>query len=222
MKPFVWQHVAGYIGVSDTYQFDNFFVPINQAHRLLTQREIERMKTIDMDDAYGSAYQELIVWALSEVEKAHHSEIIGDHPLGFHLRTTVLSLRDKLATLYNYQDQPVPFFYVHFVCLVSAFYLPLFAVKTAITTGIGSTVHPVTELVSGLMVLLQVVYVIGLRRLANNLANPYGSDDQDLSVLHYVSKCQSNAVGCRLHFHSTKSYRLYVHHEPPHARSRNS
>lgn len=42
-------------------------------------------------------------------------------------------------------------------------------------------------MVNGLIVFLQAVYVIGLRLMADRLAEPYGSDLEDLSVLYYIN-----------------------------------
>jgi predicted membrane chloride channel (bestrophin family) len=187
--------------VSDTYSFDNFFKEINQTSQLLTKSEVERMISIDMDEQYGSAYQELIVWCLIEIEISHKSEFVGDHPLALQLRTAVLQLLDKLAVLYNSHDQPVPFFYVHFVCILSVYYLPLFAVKTALNAGLKGEASWVSEIVSFLIVMLQLIFVIGLRVLGSKLANPYGSDNEDLSVIYYVSKYNSRMICALRHHH---------------------
>jgi predicted membrane chloride channel (bestrophin family) len=171
--------------VSETYSFDNFFTEINRTYRLLTDREVDRMRQINMDTG-GAAYLELLTWCLQEIEISHQAENAGDHPLATQLRSTVTALRDRLATLYNFDDQPVPFFYVHFTCLVSVYYLPLFAVDTALSAGVGADANWVSEIVAALIVLLQLIFVIGLRVLAIKLANPYGSDNEDLSVIFYV------------------------------------
>lgn len=44
-----------------------------------------------------------------------------------------------------------------------------------------------TDVVNGLIVFLQAVYVIGLRLMADRLAEPYGSDLEDLSVIYYIN-----------------------------------
>ena len=37
--------------------------------------------------------------------------------------------------MYDYTDQPPHFFYIHFLVLLSALYLPLFAIDTAYAAG---------------------------------------------------------------------------------------
>ena len=39
--------------------------------------------------------------------------------------------------MYDYTDQPPHFFYIHFLVLLSALYLPLFAIDTAYAAGWG-------------------------------------------------------------------------------------
>ena len=39
---------------------------------------------------------------------------------------------------------------------------------------------------SGLIVMLQAIFVIGLRMLGQKLIDPFGDDLEDLSVLHYI------------------------------------
>jgi hypothetical protein len=42
----------------------------------------------------------------------------------------------NIATLYGFKEQPVPFFYVHLLFLISSIYLPLFAYSLATKTAI--------------------------------------------------------------------------------------
>jgi hypothetical protein len=93
-----------------------------------------------------------------------------------------------MDALYDYCDQPIHFFYIHFLCLLSAFYLPLFAMDNAYSVGSGDEVHWPAEVLTGLIVLLQAIFVIGLRMLGQRMVDPYGSDLEDLSVLRYVKE----------------------------------
>lgn len=52
----------------------------------------------------------------------------------------------------------------------------------------GDEVHWSSDLLSGLVVLVQSIFVVGLRLLGQRLLDPYGSDLEDLSVLHYVQE----------------------------------
>ena len=83
--------------------------------------------------------------------------------------------------LYDFTDQPI-----HFLCLLSALYLPLFAVSNAYKAGAGDEVHWSADVLSGLIVLMQTIFVIGLRMLGRKMVDPYGDDLEDLSVLRFV------------------------------------
>jgi hypothetical protein len=92
----------------------------------LTDDEKKRMDTIDMDSG-GAAYRELIAWSMLEVQKAKDEKLI-DKELAAMLRDEVLKLRAGAGQLYDAADLPIPFYYVHFICLLTALYLPLFAI----------------------------------------------------------------------------------------------
>ena len=111
-------------------------------------------------------------------------------------RDKLLDFQAALSGLYNYADQPISFFYIHFISLLSAIYLPLFSVSTAFEAGTGSTVYWTADLVNGLIVFLQSIFVIGLRILGQKLSDPYGSDVEDLSVMFYLNFTftQSNRI----------------------------
>jgi len=184
-------HVAGYVGVSGTYTYDNFFTKINKAQRLLTTSELKRMESICMDTGASSCYCELISWSLALVEKAcvnGHFESRNQ----FYFTPNILKLRGSIGTIYNMNNQPIKFFYVHFVSLLSVLYLPLFTLEVALSTGTTKhyELHEIFlyEFVAIITVFFQAIFVIGLRTMADRLADPYGSDYEDLSVLTYVIK----------------------------------
>lgn len=137
-------------------------------------------------NAGGSAYRELTTWCTAEVTTAVKEGLI-DNRLATQFRELILKLRGKLGALYDYDDQPISFYYVHFICLLSAIYLPLFSLQVALDAGTGDAVYWLQDVLSGLTVLLQGVLFIGLRVLASKLSDPYGDDVEDLSVMHYVN-----------------------------------
>jgi hypothetical protein len=120
-------HAAAYVGLSSVYPSNGYFdrVCIND-FKLLTEDEKKRMDTIDMDSG-GSAYRELIAWSMLEVQKAKDEKLI-DKELAAMLRDEVLKLRAGAGQLYDAADLPIPFYYVHFICFLTALYLPLFAI----------------------------------------------------------------------------------------------
>lgn len=163
-------HISGYVGLSDAYSFENFFTEMNRTNRLLTEKEVERIKKVDMDVG-GSAYRELVVWCCAEISNAQKLDLI-DGRLASQYRDLILRLRGALGALYDYDDQPVSFFYVHFVCLLSVMYLPLFAVTAGLEAGTGSETYWLNDIIQGLIVFLQTVFVIGLRLLAIKMSDP--------------------------------------------------
>jgi hypothetical protein len=195
-------HAAAYVGLSSVYPTHCYFdrVCLND-FQLLTREEMERMDAIDMD-AGGSAYRELIVWAMLEVQDAKDEGLI-DRELAAMLRDQILQLRAQAGQLYNAADLPIPFFYVHFICLLTALYLPLFAITQGINAGTGADAHWVVDVVAGLVVFLQSIFLIGLRIVGQKVSDPYGDDLVDLSVMFFIQ------------FTWTQSNRVMMSHDPP-------
>lgn len=123
---------------------------------------------------------------LQEITTARKKGLL-DPELANQFREQILQLRAKMGQLYNAKDLPIPFFYVHFICILTTLYLPLFAITSAIEAGTGEDIHWSMGVIKGLVVLLQSIFVIGLRVLGQKMSDPYGDDLIDLSVMHYVS-----------------------------------
>mmetsp|Transcript_26633 Transcript_26633/g.50260 ORF Transcript_26633/g.50260 Transcript_26633/m.50260 type:complete len:360 (-) Transcript_26633:58-1137(-) len=177
-------HIAGYVGLSDVYTKLNLFDKFNEDYKLLNQREFARLRQPDMDSGSG-AFKELCTWCQKEVSKAvraKHIDTMEAHKLHHH----ILELRGGMDGLYDYCDQPCHYFYVHFLCLLSALYLPIFAVDNAYGCGWGENSDWHVELLNGLLVFLQAIFVVGLRVLGQKMIDPYGDDVEDLSVLTYI------------------------------------
>lgn len=78
---------------------------------------------------------------------------------------------------------------------MSAFYLPLFAIDNAYSTGWGAETDYGVEVLNGIIVFLQCVFVIGLRLLGQKMVDPYGDDLEDLSVKTYV---ETTLINCNI------------------------
>ena len=187
-------HVAGYAGVSEVYSGCFFFQHLQEEFGLLTDEELERMNDINRinnssnEAVRGARYRELIAWCTMDVQTSKMEGLI-DPKLASDLCHQLLQLQDKIGQLYNAVDMPIPFFYVHFLSFLTALYLPLFAVTCATAiqaTGAGTT-YWTADLIAGLVVVLQSIFVIGLRILGQIMGDPYGEDLIDLSVIHFVS-----------------------------------
>ena len=102
-----------------------------------------------------------------------------------------------------YCDQPPHFFYVHFLCWLSAIYLPIFAIDNAYAAGTGDGSVWEIEVLNLVIVFLQCVFVIGLRSLGQKMVDPFGHDYEDLSVLTYI---ESTLHNCRIITSTKGSY----------------
>lgn len=178
-------HVAGYTGLSKIYPASSFFTQLNKNLGLLTNEELARLQDIDLDKG-GSCMRECIAWAMNDVQSQYRKGVI-DAELANQLRDQLLQLRSAFGALFNAADLPIPFFYVHFICLLSALYLPLFAISAGYNAGTGSDVYWTADVVAGLVVVLQAIFVIGLRILGQKMGDPYGDDLEDLSVIFYCN-----------------------------------
>mmetsp|Transcript_25302 Transcript_25302/g.47147 ORF Transcript_25302/g.47147 Transcript_25302/m.47147 type:complete len:520 (-) Transcript_25302:115-1674(-) len=198
-------HAAAYVGLSSVYPSSGYFDRVCfEQFKLLTPEEKQRLDEINMD-AGGSAYRECIVWAMLEVQNAKDQQLI-DRELAAMLRDLVLQLRAQAGQLYNAADLPVPFFYVHFICLLTLLYLPLFAVIQGINAGTGDECHWVVDVVAGLVVFVQAIFIIGLRIVGQKVSDPYGDDLVDLSVMFFIQ------------FTWMQSQRVLASHDPPRRR----
>ena len=177
-------HAAGYVGLSLTYNKKSFFDEFNKTMKFLTPKEYSRVSALDMDYS-GACYKEITTWVMKEIALAENKGYVDSRLANF-LRQKLLEGRGAMDSLYDYADQPIHFYYIHFLCLLSALYLPLFAISNACSAGVDENVHLSSDIINGVIVLVQAIFVIGLRLLGQQLVDPFGDDLEDLSVLHYV------------------------------------
>jgi len=184
-------HVAMYTGLSSTYEKDNFFDPLEARFALLTDEELYRVvEEIDVDNSGPKAAYEIISWIMCDIRDAQINSFIDTNE-AMQLREQLLMFRSTIAKIFVTTTLPIPFFYVHFLSMLTVVYLPLFAVVVAFETGDVDESNArgtlVAELVSGLVVFLQALFVIGLRILGQQLSDPYGGDLIDLQIARYVN-----------------------------------
>lgn len=177
-------NIAGFVGVSNPYSFDQYFAEANRMYRVLTEEETGRFKLINMETG-GSAYRELLTWCCSEVCTAEKNGLISQF-VAEQIRQNLFTMRGNIANLYIPEDQPIPFFYLHFLWMLSVMYLPLFSIKMAADAGSGDDLNWFNDVVFGLVVILQASFVIGLILLGRRLSNPFGSEVECLSVMTFI------------------------------------
>ena len=182
-------HIAGYVGLnsigqSSPYSKSNFFDHYNKKHQLLTKGEMKQLSHHDMDHS-GLCMKELVTWCQQDVSNARKDGHIDTNQEKL-LHSKILDFRAAMDGMYDYTDQPPHFFYIHFLVLLSALYLPLFAVDTAYAAGWGDSRAIGMDVLQGIIVFLQCIFVAGLRTLGTKMIDPYGDDLEDLSVINYV------------------------------------
>jgi len=203
-------HIAGYVGLNSVgsktpYSRANFFDVYNQKYRLLTTEETKLLSTKDMDHS-PFAFKELIQWCVMDAANARAlGHLDGGKENNF--VDYVLKFRASMDNLYNYCDQPPHFFYVHFLILLSALYLPLFAIDVGYNTGWGEELYIGLDVLNGLIVFLQCIFVVGLRALGNKMIDPFGEDIEDLSVISYI---ETTAKICDSIMNSTQLERTWT------------
>jgi len=182
-------HIAGYVGINaigmgSPYSKTHFFDVYNEKEQLLTPEEMKMLEHHDMDNA-GLCMKELVTWCQEDVSDARKAGHIDTYQEKL-MNEKILDFRAAMDGMYDYSDQPPHFFYIHFLVLLSALYLPMFAIDTAYATGWGDETSLGLDLLNGVIVFLQCVFVIGLRSLGTKMIDPYGDDVEDLSVILYV------------------------------------
>lgn len=182
-------HVAGYtglnaIGQGSPYSKTHFFNVYNEQNNLLTPDELKCLEHHDMDNS-GLCMKELVTWCQEDIANARNAGYLDTFQETY-MQDRVLQFRAAMDSMYDWSDQPPHFFYIHFLVLLSALYLPLFAIDTAYASGWGEETFLVLDIVSGVIVLLQCIFVVGLRSLGTKMIDPYGDDLEDLSVILYV------------------------------------
>ncbi|KAL7498170.1 hypothetical protein ACHAWT_007850 [Skeletonema menzelii] len=182
-------HIAGYVGLNaigqgSPYSKSNFFNYYNEKYHLLTKNEMKALSRHDMDNS-ALCMKELVTWCEMNVTRAKKDGYIDSHQEKF-MHDKILAFRAAMDGMYDYTDQPPHFFYIHFLVLLSALYLPLFAIDAAYATGWGDNKSIGIDILQGIIVFLQCIFVSGLRSLGTKMIDPYGDDLEDLSVINYV------------------------------------
>ncbi|KAL7540616.1 hypothetical protein ACHAXR_010254 [Thalassiosira sp. AJA248-18] len=181
--------VTGYVGLNaigqgSPYSKTHFFDVYNAKHHLLTPEELRELNRHDMDHS-GLYMKELCTWCQEDVVEARLAGYIDRYQEKL-MHEKILDFRAAMDGMYDYSDQPPHFFYIHFLVLLSALYLPLFAIDTAYAAGWGEDTYVGLDVLNGVIVFLQCIFVVGLRSLGTKMIDPYGDDLEDLSVILYV------------------------------------
>ena len=182
-------HLVGYTCLSGVYTPDNFVEPFNKELRLLTANEMQSIVTSDRNMTKGGkTCGEIVSWAMKDVQSALNAGEI-DSRMASTLRGILLEFRSNMSKMFNDKAQPaVTFFYFHLVSVLCCLYLPFFALNEAQESTSDGYHFTSKEIVHILVLLVQCLYVIGMRILAIKLMNPYEDDVEDLSILTFIKQ----------------------------------
>ena len=181
-------YILGYVGLSGVYSFDEFFVPLNKRYNLLTDDEYHRIRRIDHSGFSSDPVREVITWCITDVHDALKQGYIDPHTAQ-DLRGQILQVRGAIADMYDHYDQPVLFIYVHFIVILTAIYLPLAAGYISYEVAQSETAHWINDVIGLLALLLQCIFVIGVRYVAQVMRVPYSGELESLPVLSFVEGC---------------------------------
>ena len=182
-------YILGYVGLSRVYSFEEFFVPMNERYNLLTQEEYNLIRRIDICGLKSDPVREIITWCITDVQDALQQGLFDAHTAQ-DLRQQILRVRGTIADMYDHYDQPLLFIYVHFIVILTAIYLPLAAVY--VSHGVAKSEDRYywwNDVIGLLALLLQCIFVIGTRYMAQVMRIPYAGDLESLPVLSFVEGC---------------------------------
>jgi len=180
-------HLLAYVGLSDVYGVENFFLPLCRLYGILSPKELERIASLRTD--VGSvAYREILSWVTDENYKLARKKIIPD-AVGSVIWKEIATVRENLSTFFENEDQPIPFLYIHLLYMMALVYLPLFAysVATSVADATHGQQHSGVELIGVIIIFLNNLFVLGMRDLGHILQDPFGDDLQDMCVIHFVT-----------------------------------
>lgn len=132
---------------------------------------MQRLQQLDMDKGGGMCFREIIACCLLDIAKAQQHNYM-DHRCAEQFRTILLEVQTNFEKLFDDADQPISFAYYHFACFLSAVYLPLFAMSSALDAGVGDAAYWVTDVVSGLIVCLQANFCGGITSFGGKSVGP--------------------------------------------------
>jgi hypothetical protein len=162
-----------YAGLTRYLQEGQLVHNLCRDYALLTYEETLRMEVCGLYKGKASACFELLTWALMDVNRALHANCIDQHQAS-EMRQHIVDFRSMVAQIVVTCLCPIPFFYVHFLSLLTAIYLPLFALMVAFKTGSHAESVPwYAEVVGFFLILLQCLFVVGLRILGQQLGKFY-------------------------------------------------
>ncbi len=178
-------HLLCYIGLSSEYERDNLFIPLNDKLKLFTSVEINRLDEIDME-AGGGCYREVLGWAMRVLHIAKRDGYL-DMIQYDRAVSELLQLRGCIGTLYDYEDQPIPFVYVHLVHVITLLYICYFSYFIGTSMNPGKTTSVYSDIAGILALIIFNLIAIGILEIGRLMSQPYLAELSDFSIMHYIN-----------------------------------
>lgn len=169
-------HTCAYTGLSSKTYNESFFKLIALQHGLLDTKEAEAILKINVTK--GGAYRELVMWAVQSLKDVQKKDMLTAVELQS-IHDQILRFRGALASLYDYDFQPVPFVYWNMLTWLLVVFCPMNAYVLALMC------HEVWWF--GFLAFIFVNFsLLGLMILATWLNRPYGEEITDFAVYHFL------------------------------------
>jgi hypothetical protein len=97
-------------------------------------------------DSHGVAYREVLAWLALDINAMQMEKVLHEK-VGDGLWKDIVKVRENLEVIFDMDDQPIPFVYVHLIYLISTVYLPLMAYTLAYTVSVEAQ-SPGVEMVA--------------------------------------------------------------------------
>ena len=185
-------HILGYVGLSKSYTKENFFIPMSEAYgdrdcglmsRIEREKFLERLGI----ESGGSAYRHAVTEALRVVHRAYKEGLLGKEEAAA-IEASVISMRGKMAQLYDFAGMPIPVVYKISIHLSMHVWLITFTLEKAmLSDAFLQAERFVFSTLCLLAVLLVAFVVISLFAFSQLVNEPYGDDLFDLPVFSFVN-----------------------------------
>jgi len=125
-------HILSFVGLEGVYDETNLFAPLNTAHRLLSETEIQKMKLYAFKGS--TPYRVLLSWVMESIREEFIQGGISNAEMLKCLKL-VFQLRGSLTRVYHFKQQPIPFTYIALVEVIVDWFLPFYAVSIGYTSA---------------------------------------------------------------------------------------
>merc|ERR1712032_896819 len=110
-------HIAGYVGLDGPYSKKHVFDHFNEEYQLLNRTEMAKLEPLNMDSG-SVVFKTLVTWCMQVIDKGEKAKHFTDTQ-AVELHQKVMEFRAAMDGIYNHTEQPVQFFYIHFLVLIS-------------------------------------------------------------------------------------------------------